>query len=38
VDRWFTTASGKLDGWSTCIEVPTDNAHAACVEQKGIVG
>ncbi|MCW2875244.1 ABC transporter [Actinacidiphila oryziradicis] len=38
VDRWFTTASGKLYGWSTCVNAPTDKAHAACVQQKGIVG
>jgi ABC-type transport system involved in multi-copper enzyme maturation permease subunit len=38
VDRWFTTASGKLYGWSTCVNSPTDKARATCLDKKGIVG
>ncbi|MFI5823686.1 ABC transporter [Streptomyces rishiriensis] len=37
VDSWFTTASGKLYGWGTCVE-STEKAQQACLGQKGIVG
>jgi ABC-type transport system involved in multi-copper enzyme maturation permease subunit len=37
LDRWFTTASGKLYGWSTCVTEPTKKVQG-CLDQKGIVG
>jgi ABC-type transport system involved in multi-copper enzyme maturation permease subunit len=38
VERWFTTASGKLYGWSTCVDERTDKARQVCLDAKGIVG
>jgi hypothetical protein len=38
LERWFTTASGKLYGWSTCVTEPTDRARQTCLDTKGIVG
>jgi ABC-type transport system involved in multi-copper enzyme maturation permease subunit len=37
LDRWFTTASGKLYGWSTCVTEPEAKVKG-CLDQKGIVG
>ncbi|KMS75886.1 MULTISPECIES: ABC transporter permease subunit [Streptomyces] len=38
VDTWFTTASGKLYGWGTCVTGSTEKSQQACLDKKGIVG
>ncbi|MFC8517718.1 ABC transporter [Streptomyces sp. NPDC057257] len=38
LDESFTTASGKLYGWGTCVGESTEKAQQACLHQKGIVG
>ena len=37
VDRWFTTASGKLYGWGTCVTEPEAKVQG-CLDAKGVVG
>ncbi|MFE2292023.1 ABC transporter permease [Streptomyces sp. NPDC059452] len=36
VDRWVGNAKGDLFGWGSCAE-PTEQAHEACMQEKGIV-
>ncbi|MEU3862550.1 ABC transporter permease subunit [Streptomyces sp. NPDC028722] len=38
VDSWFTTASGRLYGWGTCVTGSTEKSEQACLDKKGIVG
>jgi ABC-type transport system involved in multi-copper enzyme maturation permease subunit len=37
VDTWFTTASGQLYGWGTCVG-GSEKSQQACLDEKGIVG
>ena len=38
LDRWFTTASGKVYGWGTCVTDGTKKQVQSCLDTKGIVG